>query len=274
MRKHVNLLTLVTILLALHLGDFAAVSAIGDKRMTIEDAMAIKQIGAPQFSPDGKRIAYTISEWDKKENRRVSHIWLVSVDGGPTTKLTTGDKGETSPQWSPDGSSIAFIADRDKGNQVWVIPVDGGEADKLTGEENNIQSYRWSPDAKSIFFITRDTPKDKSEREKRRKDKFDTIVVDTDYSYMHLWTMNVETREKKRLTEGNFTVSNAQWSPDGASIAFVLSKRGVQESSFIDISEDQNTDIYIISANGGAPRQLTTNLGPDGNPQWSPDGKF
>src|SRR5215475_4567012 len=100
MRKHVNLVTLVTILLAVHLGDFAAVSSLGDKRMTIEDAMAIKQIGAPQFSPDGKRIAYTISEWDKKENRRVSHIWMVSADGGPTTRLTNGDKGETAPQWS------------------------------------------------------------------------------------------------------------------------------------------------------------------------------
>ena len=274
MKKHVNLLPLLTILLALCTGDSAAVSVISAKRMTIEDALAIKQIGAPQFSPDGKQIAYTISEWDKKENRRVSHIWLVSANGGPTWRLTNGDKGETSPQWSPDGTQMAFLADRDKGTQVWVIPVDGGEADKLTNEENNIQSYRWSPDAKSISFITRDTPKDKSEREKRRKDKFDTIVVDSDYSYMHLWTMNVETREKKRLTEGDFTVSNAQWSPDGASIAFVLSRRGVQESSFIDISEDQNTDIYIISANGGAPRQLTTNLGPDGNPQWSPDGKF
>src|SRR5215468_7991418 len=109
MRKHVNLLTLVTILLTLQLGDFAAVSAIGDKRMTIE-------------------------EWDKKENRRVSHIWMVSADGGPTTRLTNGDKGETSPQWSPDGSLVAFLADRDKGAQVWIIPFDGGEADKVTNE--------------------------------------------------------------------------------------------------------------------------------------------
>ncbi|MGH9935030.1 MAG: S9 family peptidase [Blastocatellia bacterium] len=274
MKKHVALLPLVTILLALALGEIAAVSAFGDKRMTIESALAIKQVGAPQFSPDGKRVAYTISEWDKKENRRVSHIWLVSADGGPTSKLTTGDKGESAPQWSPDGSSIAFLADRDKGVQVWVIPVDGGEADKLTGEENNVQSFRWSPDGKSMVFVTRDTPKDKAEREKRKKDKFDTIVVDSDFSYSHLWTINVETKEKKRLTEGNFTVSNPQWSPNGASIAFVMSKNGVQESSFIDISEDRNTDIYVISAGGGAPRQLTTNPGPDGNPQWSPDGKL
>ncbi|HEY8460126.1 MAG TPA: S9 family peptidase, partial [Blastocatellia bacterium] len=237
-------------------------------------ALAIRQIGAPQLSPDGKRIAYTISEWDREENRRVSHIWLVSSDGGPTTKLTTGDKGETSPQWSPDGANIAFLADRDKGTQVWVIPVDGGEADKVTNEENDIQSFQWSPDGATIAFVTRDLPVDKAEREKRKKDKFDAIVVDSDFSYSHLWKINVETREKKRLTGGDFTVVDPQWSPDGASIAFVMSKSGVQESSFVDVSDSRNTDIYVISADGGQPRQLTTNPGPDANPRWSPDGKW
>ncbi len=248
--------------------------AFGDKRMTIEDALAIKQVGAPKFSPDGKRIAYTISEWDRKDNRRVSHIWLVSAEGGPSTKLTNGDKGETSPEWSPDGSRIAFLADRDKGVQVWLISVDGGEAEKLTSEENNVQSFRWSPDGKSVAFITRDTPGDKADREKRRKERFDAIVVDSDFSYSHLWAINVETKEKKRLTEGSFTVTNPKWSPDSAAIAFVMSKSGAQESPFIDISEDRNTDLYIISADGGALRRLTTNPGPDSNPQWSPDGKW
>src|SRR5262245_62019060 len=100
----------------------------GDKRITIEDSLAIKQVGAPVFSPDGKWIAYTISEWDRKENFRISHIWLVSSGGGRTIKLTNGEKGESSPQWSPDGSQVAFLADRDKGNQIWIIPANGGEA--------------------------------------------------------------------------------------------------------------------------------------------------
>src|SRR5215471_4072658 len=238
MKKHPNLLLFGLAVALISLGEIGPVSAFRDKKMTIEDALAIRQIGAPQFSPDGKRIAYTISEWDREENRRVSHIWLVSSDGGPTVKLTTGDKGETSPQWSPDGSNIAFLADRDKGIQVWVIPVDGGEADKLTNEEDDIQSFQWSPDGATIAFVTCDTPRDKAEREKRKKDKFDTIVVDSDFTYSHLWTINVETRVKKRLTEGDFTVSDPQWSPDGASIAFVMSNSGAQESSFIDLSDD------------------------------------
>ncbi|HMV50062.1 MAG TPA: S9 family peptidase, partial [Blastocatellia bacterium] len=147
----------------------ASVSAtVGEKRMTIEDSLAIKNVGAPQFAPDGKRIAYTLSEWDRKENRRVSHVYLASADGGKSLKLTNGEKGESAPQWSPDGARIAFLADRDKGAQIWIIPADGGEAEKLSSEDNGIQAFRWSPDGKTIAFVTRDTPKDKDAREKRK----------------------------------------------------------------------------------------------------------
>jgi dipeptidyl aminopeptidase/acylaminoacyl peptidase len=249
-------------------------AAPGEKRMTIENSLAIKQAGAPQLSPDGKWVAYTISEWDRKENARVSHVWLASTSGGRSVKLTNGLKGESSPQWSPDGLSLSFLAERDKETQIWILPVLGGESDRLTSEENDIQSYCWSPDGTQIAYITRDVPKDKAEREKKRKEKFDTIVVDSDFSYSHLWKINVDTKEKRRLTEGNFTVTSPQWSPDGKSIAFTMSAGGLQESSFIDISEDRNTEIYIVPSSGGSPHKLTTNPGADTNPQWSPNGKL
>src|SRR5262249_12715452 len=139
----------VTLLLVLSI---FAIGFGGDKRMTIEDAFAIKLVGAPFFSPDGKWIAYTISEWDKKENVRISHIWLVSSEGGRTIKLTNGEKGELSPQWSPGGSRVAFLADRDKGNQIWIIPADGGEAEKLTSEKNGVQAFMWSSVWEMIAF--------------------------------------------------------------------------------------------------------------------------
>src|SRR5262249_46113998 len=150
-------------------------------------------------------------------------------------------------------------ADRDKGAQVWIIPFDGGEADKVTNEENNVLSYRWSPDAKFMAFVTRDTPKDKTEREKRRKDKFDAIVVDSDYSFMHLWTINVERKEKRGLAGGDFTVTTPKWSPSGFSISFVMSKLGVKKTSLIDFWDDPTTDFSVFPAGGGPPRQLTTN---------------
>lgn len=261
--------------LALLLLFATAAYADGDKRFTIEDALAVKTIAAaPQFSPDGRQLVYAVSEWDRKENRRVSHLYLVATDGSQTIKLTNGEKGEAAPQWSPDGTRIAFLADRDKGAQLWLIPVSGGEAEKLTNEENGVSSFRWSPDGKYIAFITRDTPKDKEAREKRKKDKFDTITIDRDLIYSHLWTINVETKDKKRLTEGDFSVQTPQWSPDGQWIVYAASKAGAQESIFTDISNDRDTDLFVIAGTGGTPRKLTTNPSADANPQWSPDGKW
>jgi dipeptidyl aminopeptidase/acylaminoacyl peptidase len=255
----------------------------GTKKITVEDSLAIHRVAAPKFSPDGNWILYTETEWDRKNDRQVSHIYVSRSGGGlASVKLTNGEKGETSPQWSPDGSRIAFLADRTTGeptagtrgpgNQIWLIRPDGGEAEKLTSEETAISEFRWAPDGKHIAFVTRDTPKDKADREKRKKDKFDAILVDADYTYAHLWTLEVSSKSKKRVTDGAFSVSQIRWSPNGKSIAYSQSSMGTQESSFFDLNADRNSDIYVVASDGGTPKKLTTNVGPDTNPEWSPDG--
>jgi dipeptidyl aminopeptidase/acylaminoacyl peptidase len=259
------------------------VRAVEGKRLTIEDALAFVDVGAPQWSPDGKWIAFTVTEWNRKEDRRDSHIYLVATEGGPPIKLTNGERGESQPAWSPDGTRLAFLASRDvpavgapatgARYQVWLINAHGGEAEKLTDEEVGVTQFRWSPDGKQIAYVVRDTPQDKAERDKRKKDKFDAIVVDSDFIYTHLWAINVADKKKRRVTEGKFTVSDPQWSPDGREIAFVGGRIGAQESSFTDIGEDRNTDIYVVTATGGQARQLTTNPGPDEAPRWSRDGR-
>jgi dipeptidyl aminopeptidase/acylaminoacyl peptidase len=254
-----------------------AIAQAGTKKITVEDSLAIHRVAAPKFSPDGNWILYTETEWDRKNDRQVSHLFVTRFPGGAPVKLTAGEKGETAPQWAPDGSRIAFLADRGaadakNGNQIWIIRPNGGEAEKITSEESAIKEFQWAPDGKRLAFVVADTPKDKADREKRKKDKFDAILVDAGYTYSHLWIMSVDGTSKKRVTDGGFSVSNPRWSPDSKSIAYVQSGMGTQESSFFDLNADRNSDIYVVSADGGPSRRLTSNPGPDSSPAWSPDG--
>src|SRR5438270_10512436 len=142
--------------------------AAGTKKMTVEDSLAIHRVAGPKFSPDSNWIVYTQSDWDRKNDRQISHIWIARSNGsGTAARLTNGEKGETSPQWSPDGTHIAFLADRGTGDskngaQIWLIRPNGGEADKLTSEENPVTAFQWAPNGSRIAFITRDTPSDKA----------------------------------------------------------------------------------------------------------------
>src|SRR5688572_17512108 len=90
--KEAKMKRIATSLFFLQIIIVLALAGSGEKLMTVENSLAIKQAGAPQLSPDGKWVAYTISEWDRKENTRVSHVWLASTSGGRSTKLTNGLK--------------------------------------------------------------------------------------------------------------------------------------------------------------------------------------
>jgi Tol biopolymer transport system component len=103
----------------------APVLAAG-RPMTVDDLLAIKSVSDPQVSPDGKLVAYVVSEVDREKNKSNSDVWLVPVAGGEPKRLTISPGSDSHPRWSPDGKSIAFVSDRSGSSQVWILPMDGG----------------------------------------------------------------------------------------------------------------------------------------------------
>src|ERR1700680_4461608 len=89
--------------------------------ITAEDYFSFEFLSDPQISPDGQWVAYTVATIDQKANRRVSRIWIAWIDGAHSPVAFTGDStSSTSPRWSPDGRSLAFLSARDGGRaQIW-----------------------------------------------------------------------------------------------------------------------------------------------------------
>src|SRR5688500_6893712 len=141
---------------------------------TFIDAIEQSVLGDPQLSPDGKQLLFTIDKADWKANRRIGHIYRINADGTGQVQLTFGERGESSPRWSPDGKWIAFTTrrDADANNQIYLLSVEGGEARRLTSHPTAPGALTWAPDSKSIYFVAADA---KSAEERERDRLFDDV---------------------------------------------------------------------------------------------------
>src|SRR5918998_1716064 len=103
-------LALRVMFFALALCASVVVTAQTAKRtLTIDDLLKVRRVGDPQLSPDGRLIAYQITDPDKAANRSRTQIYLIPIGGGEPVQLTSGDTSASSPRWSPDGKRIAFV---------------------------------------------------------------------------------------------------------------------------------------------------------------------
>jgi len=248
-------------------------SAGGDpaKRVpTIEDLLALKSVGGARISPEGTRVAYTVTEADMDQDAYITQIWLADVATGRTLQLTRGKKSASGPAWSPDGRWLAFTSNRaEDRSQIFVISPDGGEAVQLTESETGVGRFAWSPDGRTIAFTAADPA---SKESKERKDYYgDYDVVRREYTHSHLWTIDVAEalggpQPGQRRTGGrSFTVGSFDWSPQGTRIAFSATKNP-------DLINGGTSDIYVLDLAGDKVRKVVDQPGPDSSPLWSPDG--
>src|SRR5947208_7952759 len=124
------------------------------RALTFDDFIALKAVGDPQLSPNGKWVAYTLTEYSLKDNRGTGRIWLAELATGQTRRLTEGPGSDRQPRWSPDGTTLAFVSTRQNGPQLWVLPIAGGEARRVTNLADGVSDPLWLPDGKGLIVTS------------------------------------------------------------------------------------------------------------------------
>ncbi len=287
MRKH--LLFVIILLLV-------PFTARAQKRaFTIEDLYRVKSISDVHVSPDGKSIIYAVATSDLARAKRFSHIWTMNIDGGSPRQLTSGEKGESSPMFSPDGKWILYISSKDGGAQLYLMPTGGGEAKKLTNISTGVSDPLWSPDGKWIAFSSDVYPEcggddacnqkiaDTWSKGPLKAHSADSLLYRhwtewKDGTRTHIFLASAATGVAKDITPGDYDSPPFQlggplqydFSPDGKEFVFVSNHDKQPASS-------TNNDLWLISLADpkAQPRNITaSNPAYDGSPKYSPDGKY
>lgn len=270
----------------------ASVAVGAEKRaITVEDMWAMKRIGSLALSPDGKWIAFSLTEYSMEQNQGRTDIFLVSTRTGELRQLTTYSGYDGHPVWMPDGKRIAFVSTRDGSPQIYLLELRGGEARKLTDLPTGVQSFVVSPDGKYFLVQTEVYPEAKTLEEsarmdrKRKESKVKARII-TRLLYRH-WNRWLEGKRRhvylvaadgsviRDVTPGDFDTPpislgsghDFTFSPDGKEIAFVRNEDPV-------VAISTNNDIFVVPVAGGERKKITESRANDNQPVYSPDGGY
>lgn len=278
----------------------------GQDRKTFDpiDLVNLKSVHDPQISPDGTLIAYVVETAIPAGERRNSQVWLVPSDGGmPARAFVTGGVSNSSPRWSPDGSTLAFLTDRENSsaknrtfqfsivgaedrkdiappetkpgspeekpakpvNQIWLISLHGGEATSVTAIPGGVKKFKWSKDGKQLAFVR--TDQDTKEEAERKQRKEDQIEVDANYKFDRLWVYDLAVRQARLVTKENMNIDDFDWAPDSSRFLARISPTP-RIDDYWRISK-----ISILSASNGSIIKTLLEHAAYNRVSWSPDGR-
>jgi dipeptidyl aminopeptidase/acylaminoacyl peptidase len=258
--------------------------------VAIEDIAKLKFVRSPALSPDEETVVFVVETVSEDRKKYHSHLWRCRADGSELRQLTYGERNDSSPVFSPDGTMIAFVSKRGEYPGIHILPIDGGEARPLVEKDGVLTGLCVTPDSRSIVcsFRANDPPPGegksgaKDEKIADKKAKRETPVcrhiTRLFYRYdgagfnpkdgFHIWVFDVATGEGRQLTRGRFDELSPAVSPDGKLIAFVSNHRPDPDR------DPQRQDLFVVPVKGGKVRRVPTPEGPVEAPSFSPDSSL
>jgi dipeptidyl aminopeptidase/acylaminoacyl peptidase len=287
-----------SILLVLAWQAAALAQAPAGARFTVDEMLKLRRVSDPNLSPDGRHVAYVVTDVSLEKNSRVNHIWLVPVAGGEPVSIVRSEKAEDTPRWSPDGKRLAFISTRDGSSQVWMADIGpngpAGEPRKITSLATEAAGIVWSPDGRWLAFASDIYPacatnacnEEELKKFDARKSKarvFDHLMFRHWVSwkegrFSHLFLVPSDgSAAPHDVTPGDADVppfslggpTDYAFSPDSKELAFARKTDPVEAIS-------TNSDLFLLDLTtpDAKPRKITANPAADGGPAYSPDGRF
>ncbi len=269
-------------------------SSEGKRAFEIADYYRTASVGSPIVSADGKMVAFTVSRYELETGTSWSEVWMMRADGDRLRQMTHGRHHDGSPAFSPDGKTLLFVSDRGEGSQLYLLPIGGGEAKQLTSFPIGLGSPVWSPDGKWIAVQADVYPECGADGDCNKKTggvvaagPLKARMTDEllyrhwttwrDGRFTHVLLIDVGSGEVVRdLTPGQwdsptFSVGGGGgfvFSPDSRELCIVSNHDKDQARS-------TNSDLWLVPIEGGDGANITaTNPGWDGNPVYSPDGRY
>ncbi|WP_422122736.1 S9 family peptidase [Planococcus sp. X10-3] len=223
------------------------------KAVEIKDLTKLISVADPHLSPDGTEAVFIRTHIDEEDNKYISHLWHVSLETGELSQWTYGKQRVSSPQWSEDGKSVAFLSDRTEKNQLYILPAKGGEARDLTDFEKGVNSFRWSPCNKKIWFDAMvkegQTFTDKEEKDEKKfpepyvvdkmKYKMDGMGLLPKEFHRQIGLIDIESKEVEQITDGTHHHGLEAVSHDGSKLVY-----GVTREENLDFVFRQPLFIY------------------------------
>jgi dipeptidyl aminopeptidase/acylaminoacyl peptidase len=241
------------------------------------DLGRVVSLSTPRLTADGKRAVLIVTRINMTDDTYERDLDLIDVATHARRTLTYKRTGLSDPAWSPSGDRLAFIANAGTGDeaksQVFVMSMDGGDARPVTSAPEGVEQFAWRPDGDAIAYAAEDA-KPKHTGSARFHDAFDVgnnpITAREIAPPVHLWLAPLAGKARQ-LTRGSESVASGEasstlsWSPDGKTLAFVLTPNTV-------LNDAIHGHIMLVDVATGALRRLTPNAGYESDPHFSPDG--